>query len=80
MEDFGGLKECQAVNREIAKYVDVMIGNEEDFSACLGFEVEGVGEHLVHRRRWLQYDRTGRRILNLKATATTLRCTHNYPK
>ena len=26
---------------ELAKYVDVMIGNEEDFTACLGFEVEG---------------------------------------
>ena len=34
------------MNREIAKYVDVMIGNEEDFTACLGFEVEGVDENL----------------------------------
>jgi 2-dehydro-3-deoxygluconokinase len=31
--------------RELAKYVDVMIGNEEDFTAALGFEVEGVDEH-----------------------------------
>ncbi len=37
----GGLEKAQQVNREIAKYVDVMIGNEEDFTACLGFEVEG---------------------------------------
>ena len=29
------------MNKEIAKYVDVMIGNEEDFTACLGFEIEG---------------------------------------
>ena len=29
------------MNREIARYVDVMIGNEEDFTACLGLEVEG---------------------------------------
>ena len=28
------------------KYVDVMIGNEEDFTACLGFEVEGLDEHI----------------------------------
>ena len=26
---------------EVAKYVDVMIGNEEDFTACLGLKVEG---------------------------------------
>lgn len=37
----GGQAKAQAVNREIAPYVDVMIGNEEDFTACLGFEVEG---------------------------------------
>ena len=37
----GGKEKAQQVNREIAKYVDVMIGNEEDFTACLGFEVEG---------------------------------------
>jgi 2-dehydro-3-deoxygluconokinase len=30
------------VNRRIAPLVDVMIGNEEDFSACLGYEVEAV--------------------------------------
>lgn len=32
----GGKAKAQEVNREIAKYVDIMIGNEEDFSACLG--------------------------------------------
>ena len=32
------------VNRAIAPYVDVMIGNEEDFSAALGFEVPGLDE------------------------------------
>ena len=37
----GGLEKAQEVNKEIAKYVDVMIGNEEDFTACLGFEIEG---------------------------------------
>ena len=39
----GGHAKAQEVNKEIAKYVDVMIGNEEDFTACLGFEVEGLG-------------------------------------
>jgi 2-dehydro-3-deoxygluconokinase len=38
----GGVDRAREVNREIAKYVDVMIGNEEDFTACLGFEVAGL--------------------------------------
>jgi 2-dehydro-3-deoxygluconokinase len=42
----GGHAKAQAVNRSIAKYVDVMIGNEEDFTACLGFEVEGMDDTL----------------------------------
>lgn len=37
----GGQAKAQEINKEIAKYVDVMIGNEEDFTACLGFEIEG---------------------------------------
>ena len=44
----GGKEGAQRVNRNIAKYVDVMIGNEEDFTACLGFEVEGADEHLTN--------------------------------
>jgi 2-dehydro-3-deoxygluconokinase len=43
----GGQKHAQAVNRKIAPYVDVMIGNEEDFSAALGFEVSGMGQDLT---------------------------------
>jgi len=45
-KDIGGLAKAQEVNKEIAKYIDVMIGNEEDFTACLGFEVEGNDENL----------------------------------
>jgi 2-dehydro-3-deoxygluconokinase len=40
-KSIGGLVRAQEVNREIAEYIDVMIGNEEDFTASLGFEVEG---------------------------------------
>jgi len=40
----GGQSAAQKVNRELAKYVDVMLGNEEDFTACLGYEVEGQDE------------------------------------
>ncbi len=43
----GGQARAQEVNRELAKLVDVMIGNEEDFIASLGFEVEGVDEDLT---------------------------------
>ena len=41
----GGKKKAQEVNKELAKYIDVMIGNEEDFTACLGFEIEGNDEN-----------------------------------
>src|SRR2546422_194004 len=41
----GGQAKAQEVNRDLARYVDVMIGNEEDFTACLGYEVEGQDEH-----------------------------------
>src|SRR5439155_3917861 len=47
-KSIGGQERAQEVNREIAKYVDVMIGNEEGFTACLGFKVEGADEHLLH--------------------------------
>jgi 2-dehydro-3-deoxygluconokinase len=75
-KSIGGQKRAQAVNREIAKYVDVMIGNEEDFTACLGFHVEGADENL------LRIDVTAFKKMietavktypNFKATATTLR-------
>lgn len=42
----GGKERAIEVNRAIAPYVDVMIGNEEDFTAALGFEVPGMDEHI----------------------------------
>jgi 2-dehydro-3-deoxygluconokinase len=39
---FGGKAKAREVNRALAPYVDVLFGNEEDFSAALGFELEGV--------------------------------------
>lgn len=44
--DIGGKAKAREVNKEIAKYIDVMIGNEEDFTACLGLEIEGNDENL----------------------------------
>ena len=72
----GGKAKAQEVNKEIAKYVDVMIGNEEDFTACLGFEIEGNDENL----KTLNLDGYKKMISdavkvypNFKVVATTLR-------
>jgi 2-dehydro-3-deoxygluconokinase len=43
-KSYGGKKQARIVNRKIAEYVDVMLGNEEDFSAALGYDVHGVDE------------------------------------
>lgn len=42
----GGRSAAIEVNRRLAGYVDVMIGNEEDFQAALGFEVEGIDDDI----------------------------------
>ena len=39
----GGRPAAQEVNRRLAPLIDIMLGNEEDFTACLGFEVPGAG-------------------------------------
>ena len=75
-KSIGGQKRAQEVNREIAKYVDVMIGNEEDFTACLGFKVEGADENLLHIdvtafKRMIEA--AVKTYPNFKAVATTLR-------
>ncbi len=73
---FGGIGRCREINREIASYVDVMIGNEEDFTACLGFEVEGVDENLTEldvRGFQGMIEKAVAKYPNFKATATTLR-------
>jgi 2-dehydro-3-deoxygluconokinase len=45
-KSMGGKKQSQEVNRRIAPYVNAMLGNEEDFSAALGYEIPGMDEHL----------------------------------
>jgi 2-dehydro-3-deoxygluconokinase len=44
----GGKSKAQEVNRKLAPLADVMLGNEEDFTAALGFEVSGLDEHHSH--------------------------------
>lgn len=75
-KSIGGKARAQEVNREIAKHIDVMIGNEEDFTACLGFDVEGNDEDLKE----LNLDGYKKMINeavktypNFKLVATTLR-------
>jgi len=75
-KSIGGQKRAQEVNQEIAKYVDVMIGNEEDFTACLGFHVEGADENLLHidvTAFKKMIETAVKAYPNFKATATTLR-------
>lgn len=72
----GGLEKAQQVNKEIAQYVDVMIGNEEDFTACLGFKIEGNDEHLktlnIEGYKKMIHEAV-HTYPNFKAVATTLR-------
>ena len=75
-KSIGGQERAQEVNREIAKYVDVMIGNEADFTACLGFEVEGVDANISGLDVENFKKMIGQAVTefpNFKATATTLR-------
>jgi 2-dehydro-3-deoxygluconokinase len=75
-KSIGGQNKAREVNREIAKYVDVMIGNEEDFTACLGFEVQGADEHLsqIETEAFKAMIETSvKEYPNFKVAATTLR-------
>ena len=72
----GGLAACREVNRRLAQYVDVMLGNEEDFTACLGLEVEGADACLTALpiegfRRMI--GRAVSEFPNFRVCATTLR-------
>jgi 2-dehydro-3-deoxygluconokinase len=43
-KSIGGKAKAQEVNREIVRKVDLLLGNEEDFSAMLGVKIKGVTE------------------------------------
>jgi 2-dehydro-3-deoxygluconokinase len=79
-KSIGGQVRAQEVNRRLAPLVDVMIGNEEDFTACLGFQVEGVDAHLTaldtgsFRRMITQAVAA---YPNFQVVATTLRAVHS---
>jgi 2-dehydro-3-deoxygluconokinase len=43
-KSIGGKAKAQEVNRELVRKVDLLLGNEEDFSAMLGVQIKGVSE------------------------------------
>jgi 2-dehydro-3-deoxygluconokinase len=72
----GGQSQAQVVNRAIARHVDVMMGNEEDFTTCLGLEVEGTDPNLAClevRAFQAMIRRAVIEFPNLQVVATTLR-------
>ncbi len=75
-KSIGGPRRAAEVNREIVRHVDVLLGNEEDFSAALGFEIDGIDENLT-KLDLDAYDRLLEAVMagyeNLATVATTLR-------
>jgi 2-dehydro-3-deoxygluconokinase len=72
----GGQARAREVNRALVEHVDVLLGNEEDFTACLGFEVPDTGADYgslsaANFKRMIT-DVTSE-LPHLKAVATTLR-------
>lgn len=75
-KSIGGKERAREVNRELARYVDVMLGNEEDFGACLGLEVEGLDDHLSKldpANFEKMITRAVKEFPNFQVVATTLR-------
>jgi len=79
-KSIGGQAKAREVNRRLAGLVDVMIGNEEDFTACLGLEVKGVDEHLTQLETAsfkAMIQEAVAAYPNFKVVATTLRGVHS---
>ncbi len=75
----GGKTKAQEVNREIVRKVDLLLGNEEDFSAMLGVKIKGVSEDFAELPI-AGYEEMLREVAamypNLKLVASTLRTAH----
>ena len=74
--DIGGQAKAREVNRALVPHVDVLFGNEEDFSAALGFELDGGAKDFSQLdvesfRRMVA--RVRETFPNLALVATTLR-------
>jgi len=79
----GGKTRAQDVNRDLVSAVDLLFGNEEDFSATLGIAIDGVSENFADLPM-ASYETMLRRVAeqypNLKLVATTLRTAHTATK
>jgi 2-dehydro-3-deoxygluconokinase len=75
----GGKAKAQQVNREIVRKVDLLLGNEEDFTAMLGVKIKGLGEDFAELPI-AGYEEMLREVAamypNLKLVASTLRTAH----
>jgi 2-dehydro-3-deoxygluconokinase len=79
-KDVGGQAKAREVNRALVPYVDVLFGNEEDFSASLGFELDAGAKDFSELdvesfRRMV--GRVQQTFPNLALVATTLREAHS---
>jgi 2-dehydro-3-deoxygluconokinase len=75
-KSIGGQRRAQQVNDAIVSHVDVLFGNEEDFTAALGFEVDGVDDQLSQLEPesfGRMIDRVVKRYPNLRYVGTSLR-------
>jgi 2-dehydro-3-deoxygluconokinase len=76
----GGQAKAQEVNRKLAPFVDVMIGNEEDFTESLGFKVEGLTSNFTeidHSAFGAMVQEVVKTYPNLEVIGTTLRKVHS---
>ena len=76
----GGQAKAQEVNRALAPFVDVMIGNEEDFTESLGFKVEGLSSNFTeidHSAFGVMVQEVVKTYPNLEVIGTTLRKVHS---
>jgi 2-dehydro-3-deoxygluconokinase len=78
-KSIGGKAKAQEVNRELVRKVDLLLGNEEDFSAMLGVHIKGVSEDFAELPI-AAYEEMLREVAaaypNLKLIASTLRTAH----
>jgi 2-dehydro-3-deoxygluconokinase len=77
-KDIGGPTSARTVNRELAPLIDVMLGNEEDFTAALGLEVAGLDLNRQHSKLepdnfQKMIERAAHEFPNFQVVATTLR-------
>jgi 2-dehydro-3-deoxygluconokinase len=77
-KDIGGPTKARSVNRELAPLIDVMLGNEEDFTAALGLEVAGLDLNRQHSKLdpanfQKMIEQAVQEFPNFQVVATTLR-------